>query len=57
MKKIREFKPIYATPNEKYYSEEKMIKFADTITRTTSRYDFDREISYRNRRGEEFTRI
>ena len=53
---ISEFKPTYITTNEKDFSDKK-IKFVDSVTRTTSRYDIDREISYKNRRGEEFTRI
>ena len=56
MVNINEFKPTFITPREKELSTGK-IKFVDKVSRTSSRYDFDRVISYKNRRGVEFTRI
>ena len=56
MVNINEFKPTFISSREKELTNDK-IKFVDKVTRTSSRYDLDRKISYKNRRGEEFTRI
>ena len=53
---IKEFKPTYISSREKEFSNEP-IKFVKQVTRTSSRYDYDRVITYKNRKGEEFTRI
>lgn len=57
MIEIVEFKPEFKGLSKMDVSTDK-IKFVDKVTRTTSPNDeFDRVITYRNRKGEEYTRI
>lgn len=55
MIEIKEFMPKYT--NKESRESYKNIKFEDKISVTSSRYDVDRLISYKNRKGVEFNRI
>ncbi len=56
MIELKEFKPRY-TAKEENNNSYKNIKFENKISATSSNYDIDRLISYRNRKGVKFTRI